>query len=167
MKIAVSGSHCTGKSTLIDEFLRVHPEFVHEAEPYEEMGEEFSAEPNVEDFVRQLEFNIERLKQHAPGTKVIYERCPIDFLAYIECVSRRSDPILEGLELSQHLDLIVYLPIDDTIEVSDEELPKLRKAVDYRLSKIYQETDLGINVVEATGPTEQRLRTLEAAITPQ
>ena len=63
MRIAVSGTHCTGKSTLIDEFLRVHPDFVHEPEPYtvlvEELGEEFSAEPCVEDFQRQLEFNID------------------------------------------------------------------------------------------------------------
>jgi hypothetical protein len=68
MRIAVSGTHGTGKSTLIDEFLGAHPDFVHEPEPYavmvDDFGEEFSAEPCVEDFRRQLEFNIERLRQH-------------------------------------------------------------------------------------------------------
>jgi hypothetical protein len=172
MRIAVSGTHCTGKSTLIDEFLRVHPDFIHEPEPYalmvEELGEEFSAEPCVEDFERQLEFNIERLKQHERGERVIYERCPIDFLAYIECLSPQTTSVEEVLESMQRLDLIVYLPIENTIET--EEFPKLRKAVDRRLNAIYNEDDLGIisasnlKIVEASGPVEKRLRTLEAAM---
>ena len=187
MRIAVSGAHGTGKSTLIDEFLRVHPEFIHEPEPYtvlvEELGEEFSAEPCVEDFLRQLEFNIDRLKQHERGERVIYERCPIDFLAYQESMSSThplprggTDPIpidavmAEVLESIGNLDLIVYLPIDDTIDVDLDEFPKLRKRVDRRLNQIYCEDDLGIIsttnlvVVEATGPIEKRLRTVEAAM---
>ena len=159
MRIAVSGSHCTGKSTLIDAFLRAHPEFIHEPEPYEAMGEEFSAEPNVDDFLRQLEFNIARLKQHKPGTKVIYERCPLDFLAYIQCLSKATLNVDEAL---QHLDLIVYLPIDDTIEPPDDEFSKLRKAVDRRLSEIYQELDL--KIIEASGPIDKRMKLLETAI---
>jgi AAA domain len=175
VRIAVSGTHCTGKSTLIDEFLRVHPDFVHEPEPYtvlvEELGEEFSAEPCVEDFLRQLEFNIDLLKQHERGERVIYERCPIDFLAYIECVGPRTTSILnEVLESMRRIEMIVYLPIDN-IDAGDEEFPKLRKAVDRRLSEIYSEDDLGIIsatnlvVVGATGSIEKRLRTVEAALT--
>ena len=70
----------------------------------------------------------------------------------------------------QNLDLIVYLPIDNIIDAGDEEFPKLRKAVDRRLNAIYNEDDLGIisatnlKIVEATGPIEKRLRTLEAAM---
>src|SRR6185369_13721173 len=94
MRVAVSGTHGVGKSTLIDEFLRRHPEFVHEPEPYtvmvEDLGEEFSAEPSVEDFLRQLKFNIDRIRQHAPGENVIYERCPVDFLAYIHALDPQS-----------------------------------------------------------------------------
>ena len=169
MRIAVSGTHCTGKSTLIDEFLRAHPDFIHEPEPYtilvEEFGEDFSAEPCVEDFLRQLEFNISRLKQHERGDRVIYERCPIDFVAYIECLSPTTSILEDDVRESiQNLDLIVYLPIDNTIDAGDDEFPKLRKAVDRRLNAIYDEDDLGIKIVEATGPLEKRLRTIEAAI---
>ena len=173
MRIAVSGTHCTGKSTLIDEFLRVHPDFVNEPEPYtvmvEELGEEFSAEPCVEDSQRQLEFNIDRLKQHERGERVIYERCPIDFLAYLECIGPRTISVFdEVLESLQRLEMIVYLPIENTIET--DEFPKLRKAVDRRLNAIYNEDDLGImgatniKIVEATGPIEKRLRILEEAM---
>lgn len=173
MRIAITGTHCTGKSTLIDEFRRVHPDFVHEPEPYtvmvEEFGEEFSAEPCVEDFQRQLQFNIDRLKQHESGERVIYERCPIDFLAYIECIAPRTTFVFdEVIESMQRLEMIVYLPIEKSIET--QEFSKLRKAVDRRLNAIYNEDDLGIigatnlKIVEATGPIEKRLRILEEAM---
>ena len=171
MRIAVSGTHGVGKSTLIDAFLRRHPEFVHEPEPYtvmvEDMGEEFSAEPSVEDFRRQLDFNIQRLSQHTPGENVIYERCPVDFLAYIHALDRKgAEALLERVsDAMQHLDLIVYLPLDE--RTGEPEFPKLQRAVDHRLSSIFRDDEFGIVsstnaiVVEAQGPTDHRLRTLE------
>ena len=169
MRIAVSGAHCVGKSTLIDEFLRVHPEFVHEPEAYvvlvEDYGEEFSAEPCVEDFRRQLEFNIDRLAKHGPLDDVIYERCPIDFIAYMDVLDPNyTAPPVEPI--SKHLDLIVYLPVEHDDE-ADFEYPKLRNAVDRRLSAILLDDDLAIinvPVVEARGTTAQRLGILEKAI---
>lgn len=175
MRIAVSGTHGVGKSTLIDEFLREHPEFVREPEPYtvlvEDLGEEFGEEPCVEDLQRQLEFNIERLDQHAAGTNVIYERCPLDFLAYIDALDQRTTETIVGpvRNALQHLELIVYLPLDSTTRLADE-YPKLQKAVDRRLSMIFREDEFGIItssnlvVVEATGPTGKRLRLVEDAI---
>lgn len=166
MRIAVSGTHGVGKSTLIEEFLQTHPEFVYEPEPYtvlvEDLGEEFSEEPCVEDFRRQLEFNIERLQQHPPGEKVIYERCPIDFLAYIDALEPRSvEALLEPVsQAMQHLDLIVYLPLDDD-QTLESEYPKLQKAVDRRLRKMLLDDELGmlnVPVVETKGSTAQRLR---------
>lgn len=174
MRIAISGTHSAGKSTLIDEFLRTHTDFIHEPEPYEvlteDFGEEFAAEPRVEDFYRQLEFNVERLRMHARGERVIYERCPIDFLAYIAALdSTAIEPALDLVADSiQHLDLIVYLPLEHN-DATEAEYPKLRKAVDRRLSAIYREDEYAIidanniAVIEATGSTEQRLRTITAS----
>ena len=175
MRIAVSGTHCTGKSTLIEEFLQAHPDFAHEPEPYtvlsEDFGEEFSAEPCVEDFHRQLEFNIQRLQEHARGERVIYERCPIDFLAYIDALDSQAAQSSLGLvsDAIQNLDLIVYLPLDGTIDVPEDEYPKLREAVDRRLSAIINDDEFGIigscEVVAAEGSITQRLRTFEEALT--
>jgi predicted ATPase len=177
MRIAVSGTHCTGKSTLIEEFLQAHPDFVHEPEPYtvlsEDFGEEFSAEPCVEAFHRQLEFNIQRLREHARGERVIYERCPIDFVAYIDVLDSQvaQSSLRLVAEAVQNLDLIVYLPLDQEIDVPEDEYPKLREAVDRRLSEILNDDDFGIIdscdvvIVEANGSTTQRLRTLEEALT--
>ena len=169
LRIAVSGTHGVGKSTLIDEFLRVHPDFVHEPEPYtvlvEDFGEEFSEEPNAEDLRRQLEFNIDRLRQHTPEEKVIYERCPVDFLAYIDVLEPGSvDALLGPISEAMHnLDLIVYLPLEDG-QTIESEYPKLQKAVDRRLTKMLLDDDLGIistRVVQAKGSTAQRLRVVE------
>ena len=165
MRIAVSGTHGVGKSTLIDEFLRVHPEFDHEPEPYEvmvEYGEEFSEEPCVEDFMRQLEFNLERLGQHTSGENLIYERCPFDFLAYLNALDANiPEALLKRIsEAMQQLDLIVYLPLEHE---GGGEYPKLRRAMDHQLSEILTFTNMA--VVEATGSTSQRLRAVENALT--
>ena len=166
MRIAVVGTHGVGKSTLIEEFLRTHPGFVHEPEPYttlvEDYGEEFSSEPCVEDFLRQLEFNLERLGQLAATKNVIYERCPLDFLAYLNALHASNleaftDRVSEAM---QHFDLIVYLPLDDAYEA--DQFPKLRKAMDRQLSELL--TRANVSVIEATGSTAQRLRAIENAL---
>jgi len=163
MRIAVSGTHGVGKSTLITEFLRLHPEFAHEPEPYqtlvEDYGEEFAAEPCVEDFLRQLEFNLERLGQHAAEENVIYERCPLDFVAYLRALNANiSETLFERIsDAMQQLEMIVYLPLNDAS--SDDEFPKLRSAVDRNLSELLDATN--VVVVEATGSTTQQVRTIE------
>ena len=38
MRIAISGSHSLGKSTVVKGWLETHPEFRHEDEPYRVLG---------------------------------------------------------------------------------------------------------------------------------
>ena len=185
MRVAISGTHACGKSTLIDEFLLVHPEFTHEPEPYtvldEDYGEVFAVEPSPDDFLRQLEFNIERLRIYEPGTRVIFERSPVDFLAYLlvlgdlgrgegtrQLINRSLEKVRTAI---QRLDLIVFLPLEDNDEiVSDSEDPELRSAVNSRLVDLFNNDDLIQSspdypvVVEALGSTAQRLRIVEKAV---
>jgi hypothetical protein len=185
MRIAISGTHCSGKTTLIDEFLLAHPEFTHEPEAYEalqeEYGETFAAEPNAEDFHRQLEYNVARLRRYGIGDRVIFERSPSDYLAYmfaLERLGRERDAasvIKNSLELAQEavalLDLIVFLPADDfQFDVPDSEEPELRSVVDAILEGILIDDNLGLfasnhpQVVRAAGTTAMRIQTLERAI---
>jgi predicted ATPase len=186
MRIAISGTHCSGKSTLIDAFLEAHPDYTHEPEPYtvlvEDYGEEFSTEPCVDDFLRQLEFNVERLRQYQPGDRVIFERCPVDFLAYIlalkelhreEVHSALLDQVSQMVTSAiQSLDAIVFLPLDDAdgIDLPDEEDPELREAVNHRLSPIYGDDVLGLfgagcpHVLEARATVAERLQVRESAV---
>jgi len=185
MRIAVSGTHCCGKSTLIDEFLISHPDFAHEPEPYialeQDYGEVFAAEPSLDDFYRQLEFNVDRLCRYRPGERVIYERSPVDFLAYMLALKdlHRDEESTRFVERSlgivtdaiQLLDLIVYLPLDDHkdagIAMPDSEDPVLRRAVNSRLAGIFCDDDFNLfaahrpMVLEIRGSTPERLRTLE------
>jgi AAA domain len=185
MRVAVSGTHCCGKSTLIDAFLLDHPDFTHEPEPYvvlqEEYGEIFGGEPSLDDFYRQLEFNVDRLRLYSFGDRVIYERSPVDFLAYMMAPNdlRRDRESARLVETSLaivrdaiHLiDLIVFLPLEDDdaarFTVSDSEDPELRKEVDTRLVGILRDDDFNLFsapspvILEARGSTAERLRTLE------
>jgi len=58
MKIAVTGSHRTGKTTLVEKLLEALPEYTCKAEAYyelEETGHIFSEIPVLEDYILQLE----------------------------------------------------------------------------------------------------------------
>jgi len=185
MRIAISGTHGCGKSTLIDEFLQTHPEFAHEPEPYqalqEEHGETFAGEPGAEDFRRQLEYNVEQLHRRALDCSVIYERSPADFIAYLLALAKLGrDPyaarVLENsLELAAEgialLDMIVFLPASDLQDaLTETEDPKLRRAVDRRLESILVDDDLGWfasadnKVLRASGTTAQRVQMIADAI---
>jgi len=189
MRVAVSGTHCCGKSTLIDQFLLAHPEFAHEPEPYtvlqEDYGEVFAAEPSPHDFYQQLEFNVERLRCYRFGERVICERSPIDFLAYMlalndlgrsadttQLVERSVGMVREAIEF---LDVIVFLPLNDIDgeEISESEDPELRIAVDRRLADLLIDEEFNFFtsrspvVLEARGSTEERLRKLEGFMETQ
>ena len=185
MRVAISGTHCCGKSTLIAEFLLVHPDFAHEPEAYEalqeEYGETFAADPCAEDFYQQLEYNIGRLCQYESGDLVIYERSPVDYLAYMFALAElgrdrmASRVLANSLGMAQRaigfLEVVVLLPANDLhIEVPDSEDPELRNAVDTRLESILIDDDLGWFassqpvVVRASGTTAHRLQTIESVM---
>ena len=183
MRVAVSGTHCSGKSTLVDAFLSAHSEFAHEPEPYEALndlyGEGFGAEPSAEDFFRQLEYQIERLHRYHPGDRVVFERGPVDFVAYLLALADlhrdAADTALtkQAISLTRKavtlLDLIVYLPAANVAGPESED-PKLRHAMDARLERILLDDELDMftsdrpSILELAGPTAQRLRGLEAAL---
>lgn len=106
MRIAVSGTHCTGKTTLIEAFIAAHPDFDYEPEPYvalvEDYGEDFSSEPLIEDYLRQLEFYVERVGHYSASDKVIFERSPLDFLAYILALKILKRDALDQALLCRH-----------------------------------------------------------------
>jgi hypothetical protein len=186
MRVAISGSHATGKTSLIEEFLSRHHGFAHEPEPYvtleEAYGESFAQEPTVEDFRRQVEFSIQTLRQYQPADCVIFERSPVDFLAYIVALletgssHRRDAGLDETIALVKSalpcLDVIVFLPLDHAgnMEVPDIENPALRGDVDDLLHDIFLENQFdlfgadGPIIVEARGTMSERLKTVENAL---
>jgi len=185
VRIAVSGTHCSGKSTLVADFLKVNEKFVHEPEPYEwlqEMyGETFADRPTVDDFYRQLEVSVERLRSYPSDADFIAERSPVDFVAYILAIADLGRDGSAGGVLdhaiamarrgTERLDRIAFLPLPagDRIIAPESEDLELREAVNARLLEVFAEDEfdlLGnhVQVVEIDGTPAERLRKLQAFI---
>lgn len=86
MRIAVSGSHSTGKSTLIAAFTAKRPEYIHVPEAYEELADEIaileSEGPDVDGLTLLLSHTVSVVRSHQRSAAVIFERSPVDYLAY-------------------------------------------------------------------------------------
>lgn len=181
MRIAVSGTHCSGKSTLIDDFLAAHPDYLHEPEPYEWM-DDASGEVGADDFYRQLEVSVARLRGHGSGSRVIAERSPLDFLAYLlaltdlgrsgrdcELTASAAELAAEGMA---NIDLLVVLPLNarDGIAAPESEDPELREAMNDRLLDLITTDPYSLfgsgrtHIIEVHGNRHERLRALEQAV---
>ena len=85
MRIAFSGAHATGKSTLIAELARRLPGYVASDEPFDDLNAEgviIRADPMADDFVLMLQRSYAILRTYG-GTDLLLDRCPIDYLAYL------------------------------------------------------------------------------------
>jgi predicted ATPase len=167
MRIAVSGAHRTGKSTLIAELSRALPGYEVLDEPYhlfEEEGHEFAETPSLEDFELQLERSIECIA--GSEEDCLFDRCPADLLAYM-LTHRESDGFDAGRWLSRvrkamrQLDLIVFVPVENPDRVASEpEEDDWRLRVDEELQEILlaDRWDFGVKVIEVTGSPRERAR---------
>lgn len=175
MKIAVSGSHRTGKTTLIEDLAASFPGFSRFDEPYhqlEEEGHEFAEMPCLADFELQLERSIRTLEESEGDC--LFDRCPADILAYLVTHADSAGFDLPGWlprvrEAMQRLDLIVFVPIEepDRVLVAETDDGGLRQRVHEALEEIVLDDQLafGIPVVEVTGTGEARARRVLKCIT--
>ncbi len=178
MRIAISGAHFTGKSTLIASLLEQLPGYISVDEPYfllEEDGYEFSNPPSLEDFEQQLKRSITVIEKSRNNT--IFDRCSLDCLAYALAVGETSsleEPIdtedwVQMMENAiQLLDLIVFVPIEKRIPVPVSEDLKLRMSVNEKLQEMLLEDSLGIlekiEVLEVTGNLEKRVKMVKSKL---
>jgi predicted ATPase len=174
MRIAVSGAHRTGKTTLVEELLRALPTYEVIDEPYyllAEEGHEFAEMPCLEDFELQLERSIESMAEDEDDR--IFDRCPADILAYL--ITHRDS---EGFDVErwlprvrsamERLDLIVFVPVEDPdrVTASEPDDAELRQRVDEKLREIVLEDrwELGVEVLEVTGTPRERVRQVLACV---
>jgi hypothetical protein len=174
-RIAVSGTHGTGKSTLVAALGERLPRHATVAEPYgilAERGYTFAHPPGVDDFVVQLKQSLLSLRRQSPHR--IFDRCPLDFVGYIIAspgaerfdLEAWREPIARAMK---SLDLVVSLradPMHDpAIAVEDA---AFRLAVDDALRDIVDGDDLGlcdgVEVLVLDGPWDRRLESVLAHI---
>jgi predicted ATPase len=160
MRVAVSGSHGTGKSTLIAAFLERRPEYAYEPEAYEALADDValtsSEGPTPEGLESLLQYTVSAVAGHPPGTCVIFERGPADYLAYAAASRRTWSPgetkdFLETYvpvvrESVRHLDLIAFVPVSrgGPIIARPDDDPRFRKRVDEALRRVLIDDDHGL-----------------------
>jgi hypothetical protein len=155
MKIAITGAHRVGKTTLMEKLQETLADYEFKMEPYyelEALGYEFSDKPNVIDFLKQLEYSIQQISKSE--INVIFDRCPIDFLAYIKAIDETIN--IESLyynveSIMSKLDLLVFVPVEDPdlIKCQVSEFPKLRAKVNEILNDWI--LNAGIETIRVSG----------------
>ena len=169
MRIAVCGSHATGKSTLVAELAARLPTYIAVEEPYYALlaqGHPFADRPSVDDLELLIARACESLTQ-TTATRVLFDRTPIDYWAYLFALHRdrtleRPDLFREVATSMASLDLAVFVPIEqpDRIDVDASEGLRLRRRVDALIREFLVEDTLGLGVptLEVAGTGAQRAR---------
>jgi predicted ATPase len=174
MRIAISGTHFSGKSTLVEALSDALPQYMIVEEPYhllEEEGYEFSEFPSLEDFEMQLKRSIESLEESA--SNVVFDRCPADILGYLlshtDAEAFDLDVWLPRIHTAiRTLDLVVFIPIEepDRIVLPISQDASYRRRVDEKLKEIILENsfDFEVDVLEVTGSLQARIEQVLAYI---
>jgi predicted ATPase len=175
MRIAFSGAHRTGKSTLLEAVAERLPGHRTVDEPYwllEEEGYQASDPPSAADYVAQLRRSIALLAE--AGRDVLFDRCPADIIAYLRATDSEdeADEWLDAARAAMaSLDLVVLVPIEapDRIAVAASEDRRLRRDVDEVLQALLLDDGLGaaVTVVDVRGDVDRRARQALASARPR
>jgi len=189
MRVAVSGTHSVGKSTLVADIHKTFAGYRHEEEPYRALRDvypiKFGKQSTRYCNGIQLFFNISRMQQYASkASRVVFDRSPVDYIAYSLYTAHHKQTDLDGAfvasliepvrEALRFLDLIVFVPVShqhpmhleaDGIRLVDKEY---RWEVNRHFKRIYRDGlyDLfagkGPEVLEVQGSRNERIEQLRA-----
>ena len=174
MRIGISGTHGTGKTTLAEALCARLPGHVTAEEPYYLLAAdeyEFAFPPSLEDYRALLECSIRSLTSTL--TRVIFDRTPLDYLAYLAAAG--ADPWGEADAATlrsafSSLDLLIITPVTPETErvLPPAELPALRSEMNEALLELARDDPLDawgdIPQLELDGPLDGRLDAVLAAL---
>ena len=176
VRVGISGTHGTGKTTLAEALCAHLPGHVAADEPYyllEDEGYEFSFPPSLEDYRALLARSVRILTSAPLQSAVIFDRTPLDYLAYMAATG--ADPAEEASTAALRrafgsLDLLIITPITPETErvLPAAEMPGLRSQMNDALLELAYDDPLtaggDIPVLERSGPLDRRLVTVLAAL---
>lgn len=134
MRISFSGSANVGKSTLLYHFLRRWPMYGTPEKTYREVISneklEHSSNTNEVTQVSILNWMMEEQEKYPKGTKVAYDRCTWDNLAYTLHANSKdkiSDDVTGVViplvkESMKNIDIVFWIPFNDQIKVVNDGL---------------------------------------------
>ncbi len=176
MRVGISGTHGTGKTTLAQALCSRLPGHAAADEPYyqlEEEGYEFAVPPSPEDYRTLLARSVQSLAAPPDRPGIIFDRTPLDYLAYLAATG--TDPAAEtgavALRLAFiRLDLLVITPITAETErvLPPAELAGLRVEMNDALLDLVYGDPLDVfgevPLLELDGPLDGRPDAVLAAL---
>lgn len=123
MRIAISGTANTGKTTLIKDFLKEWPSYSTPDKTYRDLldSDSHSKTTNKEMQENILNFMVDQVQEYRKGDKVIFDRCPIDNIVYTLWAFEKGETdideefIQKSMELVKNTmcfyDVIFFIPI--------------------------------------------------------
>jgi AAA domain len=176
MRVGISGTHGTGKTTLAGALCAHLPGHVTADEPYyllEEEGYEFGFPPSLEDYRALLARSLRSLSSPPPLPGVVFDRTPLDYLAYMAATG--ADPSDEASAAALRpafasLDLLVITLITPETEqvLPAADMSGLRSQMNDALLSLVHDDPLNawedIPVLELDGPLDGRLNAVLAAL---
>lgn len=150
MRIAICGSACQGKTTLVNDFIEAWPNYKKSAESYREAIKKenlkINKEINKDSQWKILNCLIDDVQKTNKNDYVIFDRCPIDNLVYSlwSLEKQTSDIDKEFIdkciplvrESMKFIDIIFFIPITKVAPVQIE--PKDNREID---REFIEETD--------------------------
>lgn len=162
MRIAITGAHKVGKTSLINELREALPDYEFKAEAYyelEEKGFSFSDVPTGAEYMALLKHSIEQI--NSSEDNVVFDRCPVDILAYIQAEDELDSSDIQLWynkikNIMSEIDLLVFVPVEkpDLIGCTESDLPMLRDIVNEILNDWVW--DFNLNTIEVTGSLSER-----------
>jgi len=194
MRIAVSGSHSLGKSTVVNDWVALHGDYIREEEPYRVLSLRGPYEILFRDASTrlhngiQLYYSIGRLNRYStPAEQVIFDRAPVDYIAYSQYTANQHSTDIDDdfvvsmvsvvRESLEHLDILAFVPQSDAwpVAMEDDGIRPLdhsyRDEVDVIFKHIYRDGRFDILpkknpplLVELVGPPDERVLQLAQAV---
>ena len=138
MRIAISGTACQGKTTLIKDFLEQWPSYKTPKKTYRDIIKQnnldHSSKTNKKTQKKILNFMIREQEKYRGSDNVIFDRCPLDNLIYSMWSTEQSksdidekfvqDCIPLVRESFRNLDIIFFTPISKVapVELTEDDL---------------------------------------------
>jgi predicted ATPase len=157
MRIAISGCQNSGKTTLLTNILQVWSQYVTPEKTYRDLIKDkqlpHSSLASKDTQLDILSFMIEQMGDYKKGSKVVYDRCPIDNLVYtLWCHDKGIDGFDKTFvdqtislvkESMRSLDIIFLLRYDGSIKIVDDGLRDTNldyiKEIDNIFDVLYQQ----------------------------
>ena len=167
-RIGISGSHCSGKSTLataLAEALRGEGESVKSlAEPIDRLRPLLSrlTPPLSSEHIYYLLLgeHLRRLEE-SPDKYLIYDRTLLDYAAYLKIEGPKNTSLKKAIDellpwYLGHFDFLFFLPVEIPLELDGKRPSSEKHRSDIEEAIIQTARDLGIELIELRGSADQR-----------